>query len=95
MAESKDVFYTEEGEIEDLEQLLPDIQHKIVDMEEMKAASTERFQQAVAKVQTGHLPLFLLLCLSSLFYSSAYNKKLRFQAPYTAPYGTLQVTKRC
>lgn len=49
LAESKDVFYTEEGEIEDLEQLLPDIQHKIVDMEEMKAASAERFQQVAAK----------------------------------------------
>lgn len=49
VAESKDVFYTEAGEIEDLEQLLPDIQLKITDMEEMKAASTERLQQA-AKV---------------------------------------------
>ncbi|XP_063879316.1 protein HGV2-like isoform X2 [Scylla paramamosain] len=46
LAESKDVFYTEEGEIEDLQQLLPDIQLKIVDMKEMKAASVEKLQQA-------------------------------------------------
>ncbi|XP_045130573.1 protein HGV2-like isoform X2 [Portunus trituberculatus] len=46
LAESKDVFYTEEGEIEDLQQLLPDIHLKIVDMKEMKAASVEKLQQA-------------------------------------------------
>lgn len=53
LAESKDVFYTEEGEIEDLQQLLPDIQLKIVDMKEMKATSVERLQQAAKAMLLG------------------------------------------
>ncbi|KAK8372759.1 hypothetical protein O3P69_015515 [Scylla paramamosain] len=53
LAESKDVFYTEEGEIEDLQQLLPDIQLKIVDMKEMKAASVEKLQQAAKAMLLG------------------------------------------
>lgn len=53
LAESKDVFYTEEGEIEDLQQLLPDIQLKIVDMKEMKAASAEKLQQAAKAMLLG------------------------------------------
>lgn len=53
LAESKDVFYTEEGEIEDLQQLLPDIQLKIVDMKEMMAASVEKLQQAAKAMLLG------------------------------------------
>ncbi|XP_076043317.1 uncharacterized protein LOC143026574 isoform X2 [Oratosquilla oratoria] len=41
-AEKPDPFYTEQGEIDELNQLVPDIKEKVVDMEEMKKDSRER-----------------------------------------------------
>lgn len=41
-----DPFYTEQGEIDELEKLLPEIREKIVDMEEMKKDTKEKMQKA-------------------------------------------------
>ncbi|XP_064122015.1 nuclear autoantigenic sperm protein-like [Macrobrachium nipponense] len=43
-----DPFYTEQGEIDELNQLLPEIKEKIVDMEQMKKDSHERVKAAAA-----------------------------------------------
>lgn len=43
-----DPFYTEQGEIDELNQLLPEIKEKIVDMEQMKKDSEERVKAAAA-----------------------------------------------
>lgn len=48
-AERPDPFYTEEGEIEELNKLLPEMKEKVTDMEEMKKDSKDRLQKA-AKV---------------------------------------------
>ncbi|KAK3864167.1 hypothetical protein Pcinc_030122 [Petrolisthes cinctipes] len=41
-----DPFYTEQGEIDELNQLLPEIKDKITDMEQMKNDSREKIQRA-------------------------------------------------
>ncbi|XP_068240498.1 histone-binding protein N1/N2-like isoform X2 [Palaemon carinicauda] len=43
-----DPFYTEQGEIDELNQLLPEIKEKIVDMEQMKKDSHERVKATAA-----------------------------------------------
>ncbi|XP_069982570.1 histone-binding protein N1/N2-like isoform X3 [Penaeus vannamei] len=45
-AERPDPFYTEEGEIEELNKLLPEMKEKVTDMEEMKKDSKDRLQKA-------------------------------------------------
>ncbi|KAK8731316.1 hypothetical protein OTU49_007542 [Cherax quadricarinatus] len=45
-AERPDPFYTEQGEIDELNKLLPEIKEKIIDMEEMKKDTKEKLQKA-------------------------------------------------
>ncbi|XP_042211204.1 protein HGV2-like isoform X5 [Homarus americanus] len=43
--ERPDPFYTEQGEIDELNKLLPEIKEKVIDMEEMKKDSKEKLQK--------------------------------------------------
>lgn len=45
-AERPDPFYTEQGEIDELNKLLPEIKDKITDMEQVKKDSIEKLQRA-------------------------------------------------
>ncbi|XP_071538421.1 protein HGV2 [Panulirus ornatus] len=51
-AERPDPFYTEQGEIDELNQLLPEIKEKITDMEEMKKDTKEKLQKAAKEALT-------------------------------------------
>ncbi|XP_042211203.1 histone-binding protein N1/N2-like isoform X4 [Homarus americanus] len=48
--ERPDPFYTEQGEIDELNKLLPEIKEKVIDMEEMKKDSKEKLQKTAKAV---------------------------------------------
>ncbi|XP_063612432.1 protein HGV2-like isoform X1 [Penaeus indicus] len=85
-AERPDPFYTEEGEIEELNKLLPEMKEKVTDMEEMKKDSKDRLQKA-AKLPLDPVEAFMANAIGGTSKAGS-SSQTGFDAPSSSTSST-------